>query len=172
MKGNEKNNETLIALTPILSVEDKMYEGVSFTHGTIPSIPISCIISPEGFLLPILLLVMIMVMVVIVVVILVIVVVTIVGVVIVVVIIGIVVVVGGVSFILELSFVIIGVCPPKKASISFSMFGTMFGPKTANSWNLLILGDLVSLLCSNRFDIGIPPGQGILGESTDIVFLC
>ncbi|GJT45215.1 hypothetical protein Tco_0953930 [Tanacetum coccineum] len=49
-----------------------------------------------------------------------------------------------------LSFVIIGildrlrfiigplVCPPMKASISFSEFGTMFGHKNANSWNLLI----------------------------------
>nr|GEW46424.1 reverse transcriptase domain-containing protein [Tanacetum cinerariifolium] len=72
-------------------------------------IPIGGCISPEGFLLPILLLVMIMVMVVVVAVILVVVIVAIVGVVIDVVIIGIVVVVGGVSFILELSIVIIGV---------------------------------------------------------------
>nr|GEU75929.1 hypothetical protein [Tanacetum cinerariifolium] len=31
-------------------------------------------------------------------------------------------------------------------------------------------GDLVSLLYSNRFGIGIPPGQGILGESTSSKF--
>nr|GEX58902.1 reverse transcriptase domain-containing protein [Tanacetum cinerariifolium] len=89
-EGNEKDNETLIALTPILSVKDKWYEalqvtdtvcrlflvGASFIQRTIPSIPIGGSISPEGFLLPIPLLVMIMVMVVIVVVILVDVVVT------------------------------------------------------------------------------------------------
>ncbi|GKC98426.1 hypothetical protein Tco_1168701, partial [Tanacetum coccineum] len=120
--------------------------GASFTQGTISSIPIGSSISPEGFLLLILLLVMIMVMVVIVVVILVIVVVAIVRVVIVVVIIGIVVGGGGVSSILELSFVIIAVTfpsmlwgsPPMKGSISFSVFGTMFGHKMANSWNLLM----------------------------------
>ncbi|GJR87155.1 hypothetical protein Tco_0211166 [Tanacetum coccineum] len=28
--------------------------------------------------------------------------------------------------------------PPMKASINFSAFGTMFGHKTANSWNLLM----------------------------------
>nr|GEZ21618.1 hypothetical protein [Tanacetum cinerariifolium] len=142
--------------------------GASFTQGRIPSIPIGGSISPEGFLLLILLLVMIMVMVFIVAVILVV-VVAIVGVVIVVVIIGI-VVVGGVSFILKLSFVIISVFPSMKVSISFSVFGTMFGYKTASSWNLLIPGDLVILLYSNRFGIGIPPGQGILGESTSRKF--
>nr|GEU85041.1 hypothetical protein [Tanacetum cinerariifolium] len=110
-------------------------------------------------------------------------VVAIVRVVIVVVIIGIVVVVGGVSFILELSFVIIG-NPSMKTSMSFSEFGTMFGHKSANSWNLLISrailigqepfqfspSDLVDLLYSNRFGIGIPPGQGILNESTSSKF--
>ncbi|GJY20132.1 hypothetical protein Tco_0392698 [Tanacetum coccineum] len=34
--------------------------------------------------------------------------------------------------------------PPMKASISFSEFGTMFGHKTANSWNLLTPGDNAS----------------------------
>ncbi|GKB97011.1 hypothetical protein Tco_0983148, partial [Tanacetum coccineum] len=73
------------------------------------SIPIVGSISPEGFLPSILLLVVIIVTVVIVVVILIVVVVAIVGVVIVVAIIGVVVVVGGVSFIIKLLFVIIGV---------------------------------------------------------------
>nr|GEV70782.1 hypothetical protein [Tanacetum cinerariifolium] len=147
MKGNEKNNETLIAPTPILSVEDLCCDvpmniyfkvlgqmtylvasltldsarsyvmlGASFTQGTIPSIPIGGSISPEGFLLPILLLVMIMVMVVIVAVILVVVVVAIVGVVIVVITIGVVfvvmiigvVVVIGVFAIIKLSTILIG----------------------------------------------------------------
>nr|GEU63244.1 putative reverse transcriptase domain-containing protein [Tanacetum cinerariifolium] len=66
-------------------------------------------------------------------------------VVVVVMIIGIVVIVdGGVSHIIKLSFVIIVTFPsmlwgrsPMKASIIFSVFGTMFGHKTANSWNLL-----------------------------------
>ncbi|GKC65779.1 hypothetical protein Tco_1098377 [Tanacetum coccineum] len=57
-----------------------------------------------------------------------------------------------------------------KTSTSFSEFGTMFGHKTTNSWNLLILGYLVGLLYSNRFGIGIPLGQGILGESTSSKF--
>nr|GEX18488.1 hypothetical protein [Tanacetum cinerariifolium] len=60
--------------------------------------------------------------------------------------------------------------PSMKASISFSVFGTMFGHKTANSWNLLIPDDLVGLLYSNRFGIGISPGQGILDESTSSKF--
>ncbi|GJT20415.1 hypothetical protein Tco_0890352 [Tanacetum coccineum] len=112
-------------------------EGASFTQGTVSSIPIVGSISPEGFLPPILLLVVIIVMVVIVAVILVVVVVAIVRVVIVVAIIGVVVVVGGVSFIIKLSFVIIG-NPPMKTFMSFLEFGTMFGHKTANSWNLLM----------------------------------
>nr|GEU83519.1 retrovirus-related Pol polyprotein from transposon TNT 1-94 [Tanacetum cinerariifolium] len=96
-------------------------------------------------------------------------------------IIGGVVVVGGVSFIIKLSLVIIGLkavtfplillgIPPMKAFRSFSVFGTMFGHKVANSWNLLIPGDLVGLLYSNRFGIGIPPGHGILGESISSKF--
>ncbi|GKC52546.1 hypothetical protein Tco_1075291, partial [Tanacetum coccineum] len=76
-------------------------KGTFFTQGTISSITIGGNISPEGFLLPVLLLVVIIVTVVIVAVILVVVVVTIVGVVI--------VVVGGVSSIFKLSFVIVDV---------------------------------------------------------------
>ncbi|GKA01386.1 hypothetical protein Tco_0674051 [Tanacetum coccineum] len=110
-------------------------------------------ISLEGFLPSILLLVVIIVTVVIVAVILVVVVVAIVGVVIVVMIIGVVVGVtiigvvvvgGGVSFIIKLLFVIIGFLhrsnPRMKASRNFSVFGTMFGNKTASSWNLLTYG--------------------------------
>ncbi|GJW06132.1 hypothetical protein Tco_1568555 [Tanacetum coccineum] len=52
--------------------------------------------------------------------------------------------------------------PPMKASISFSVFGIMFGHKTANSWNLLILGDLVGLFYSNTLGICIPPGQDVI----------
>ncbi|GJZ57096.1 hypothetical protein Tco_0612590 [Tanacetum coccineum] len=77
----------------------------------------------------------------------VVVVVAIIGVVVVVMIIGVVGVVV-VSSIIKLSFVIIGFKavtfpsilmgnPLMKASISFSVFGTIFGHKTANSWNLL-----------------------------------
>ncbi|GKE00637.1 hypothetical protein Tco_1388620, partial [Tanacetum coccineum] len=112
--------------------------GASFTQGTVSSIPIVGNISPEGFLPPILLLVVIIVTVILVVV------VAIIGVFIVVVIIGVVVVIGGVSFIIKLSFVIIGFeavtfpsillgNPPMKASRSFSVFGTMFRHRTANS---------------------------------------
>nr|GEW53280.1 hypothetical protein [Tanacetum cinerariifolium] len=132
MKGNEKNNDTLIALTPILSIKDKRYEGAPFTQGTISSIPIGSNISFEGFLLPILLLVVIIVTVVIIVVILEFVVVAIVGVVIVVTIIGVVVVV----MIIEV-VVVIGVFAIIKLSFVI---------------------------------IGIPPGQGILGESTSSKF--
>ncbi|GKE63252.1 hypothetical protein Tco_1513619, partial [Tanacetum coccineum] len=42
--------------------------------------------------------------------------------------------------------------PPMKASMSFSVFGTMFGHKTANSWNLLMLS-----AC-------IPPRQGVISQ--------
>ncbi|GJS98395.1 hypothetical protein Tco_0819565 [Tanacetum coccineum] len=124
-------------------------------------------ISLEGFLASILLLMVIIVAAVIVTVIRVVVVVVIVGVVIVVAIIrvivvvmiigivvvriiGIVVAVGGVPFIIKLSFVIIAITfpsmiwgtPPMNASISFSVFGTMFGHKTANSWNILIVSSI------------------------------
>nr|GEW13570.1 hypothetical protein [Tanacetum cinerariifolium] len=86
-------------------------QGASFTQGTVSSIPIGDSISPEGFLLPILLLVVIIVTVVIIAVILIVIVVAIVGVVIVVVIIRVVVVIDGVSSILKLSFVIIVTFP-------------------------------------------------------------
>nr|GEU53312.1 hypothetical protein [Tanacetum cinerariifolium] len=127
-------------------------------------------ISLEGFLPSILLLVVIIVAVVIVAVIFVVVVidaivgvvivVTSVGVVVVVMIIGIVVIVdGGVSYIIKLLFVIIVTfpsmlwgSPPMKASIIFLVFGTMFGHKTANAWNLLIISlGLVFLLGLSAF---------------------
>ncbi|GKE81355.1 hypothetical protein Tco_1551355, partial [Tanacetum coccineum] len=130
-----------VASPTLDSARSYLMQGAPFTQGTIPSIPIGGNISPEGFLFSILLLVVIIVTVLIVAVILVVVIVF-VGVVIVVVFIGIVVVGGGVSSISKLSFVIIGVLrrigsPLMKDSISFSVFGTMFGHKTANSWNLL-----------------------------------
>ncbi|GJW13830.1 hypothetical protein Tco_0017963 [Tanacetum coccineum] len=80
-------------------------KGASCTQGTVSSIPIVGSISPEGFLYLILLLVVIIATVVVTVVV----VVAIVGVVIVVAVIGVVVVVGGVSFIIKLSFMVIGV---------------------------------------------------------------
>ncbi|GJR91613.1 hypothetical protein Tco_0215624 [Tanacetum coccineum] len=106
-------------------------------------------------------------------------VVTIIGVGVVVMIIGIVVVVAGFPSIIKLSFVIIAVTfpsmlwgsPPMKASISFLVFGTMFGHKTANSWNLLTLGDLICLFYSDGLGVCIPPGQGIVGISLVLVFL-
>nr|GEY90469.1 hypothetical protein [Tanacetum cinerariifolium] len=113
-------------------------------------------ISPEGFLPSILLPVVVIVTVVIIAVILVVVVVAMDGVVIVVMIIGVevvvmiirVVVVVGVSFIIKLSLVIIGLeaitfplilqgNPLMKASRSFSESDTIVGHKVANSWNLL-----------------------------------
>nr|GEZ02091.1 hypothetical protein [Tanacetum cinerariifolium] len=39
MKGSENNNETLIALTPILSVEDKRYEVVSNGSSFVFAVP-------------------------------------------------------------------------------------------------------------------------------------
>nr|GEW17791.1 hypothetical protein [Tanacetum cinerariifolium] len=178
-----------VASLTLDSVRSYMMQGEPFTQGTISSIPIGGNISLEDFLLPILLLVVIIVMVVIVAVILVVVVVAIVRVVIVVTIIGVVVVVTiigvavviGVFAIIKLSFVFIGFeavtfpsillgNPSMKTSISFLEFGTIVGHKVSNPWNLLILGDLVGLLYSNRFGIGIPPGQGILGESTSSKF--
>nr|GEU56734.1 reverse transcriptase domain-containing protein [Tanacetum cinerariifolium] len=154
--------------------------GAPFTQRMISSIPIGGNISLKGFLLPILLLVVIIVTVVIVAVILVVVIIAIVGVVIVVTIIGVVFVIG-VFAIIKLSFVIISFeavtfpsillgNPSMKTSISVLEFGTIVGHKVVNSWNLLIPGDLVGLLYSNRFGIGIPPGQGILGESTSSKF--
>ncbi|GJQ90769.1 hypothetical protein Tco_0001908 [Tanacetum coccineum] len=107
-------------------------------------------ISPEGFLPSILLLVVIIVTVVIVVVtvILVVVVVKIIGVVVVVMIIGVVGVVV-VSSIIKLC----------SRAILIGQEPFQFSP-----------GYLVGLLYSNRFGIGIPPGQGILGESTSSKF--
>ncbi|GJS50388.1 hypothetical protein Tco_0600509 [Tanacetum coccineum] len=77
---------------------------VHLVQGTVSSIPIVGSISPEGFLSLILLLVVIIATVVVTVVV----VVAIVGVVIVVAVIRVVVVVGGVSFIIKLSFMVIG----------------------------------------------------------------
>nr|GEY66722.1 hypothetical protein [Tanacetum cinerariifolium] len=148
-------------------------------------------ISLERFLPSILLLVVIIVAVVIIAVILVVVVIdAIVGVVIVfasirvvvfVMIIGKVFIVdGGVSHIIKLSFVIIVTfclmlwgSPPMKASIIFSVFGTMFGHKTANSWNLLTPGDPVGLFYFDRLSVCIPPRQGIIGQGISLgpVFL-
>nr|GEV27887.1 hypothetical protein [Tanacetum cinerariifolium] len=139
-------------------------------------------ISLKGSLPSILLLVVIIVAVVIIAVILVVVVIdAIVGVVIVVssirvvvviMIIGIVVIFdGGISHIIKLSFVIIVTfpsmiwgSPPMKASIIFSVFGTMFGHKMANSWNLLTLGNPIVLFYSDRLSVCIPPRQGIIGQ--------
>nr|GEU51857.1 hypothetical protein [Tanacetum cinerariifolium] len=144
-------------------------------------------ISLEGFLPSILLLVVIIVVIVIVAVNLVVVVIdAIVGVVIVVASIGVVFVVmiirivvivdDGVSYITKLSFVIIGLeavtlpsmlwgSPLMKASIIFSVFGTMFGHKTANSWNLLTPGDHIGLFYSDRLSVCIPPRQGIIDQA-------
>ncbi|GKA50835.1 hypothetical protein Tco_0743908 [Tanacetum coccineum] len=97
-----------VASSTLDSARSYMMQGAPFTQGTVSSIPIGGSISPEGFLLPILLLVMIIVTVLIVAVILVVVVIAFVGVVIVVVFIEI-VVVGGVSSIFKFLFVIIGV---------------------------------------------------------------
>nr|GFB51789.1 hypothetical protein [Tanacetum cinerariifolium] len=123
-------------------------------------------ISLEGFLPSILLVLVIIVTVVKVAVILVVVVidaivgvvivVASIGVVVIVIIIGIVVIVdGGVSHIIKLSFVII-------------VFGTMFGHKTANSWNILTPGDPVGLFYSDRLSVCIPPRQGIIGQASII----
>ncbi|GJU13448.1 hypothetical protein Tco_1135844 [Tanacetum coccineum] len=94
----------LVASSTLDSARSYVMQGASFTQGTVSSIPIGGNISPGGFS-PSILLVVILVTVVIVVVVLVVVVI---GVVIVVAIIGVVFVVGGVSFIIKLSFVIIG----------------------------------------------------------------
>nr|GEZ32933.1 hypothetical protein [Tanacetum cinerariifolium]GEZ52574.1 hypothetical protein [Tanacetum cinerariifolium] len=136
-----------VASLTLDSARSYVMQGVSFTQGTISSIPIGGSISPEGFVPSILLLVLIIVTVVIIVVILVVAVVAIVGAVIVVTIIEVVVVGGGcgVSSILKLSFIIIG-NPPMKTSMSFSEFGTMFGHESANSWNLLIATAILSAI--------------------------
>ncbi|GKB28818.1 hypothetical protein Tco_0868219 [Tanacetum coccineum] len=96
-----------IPLTTFGSWHDKslILVGASFTQGKVPSIPTifswGSSISPDGFLSSILMLVVIIVAVIIVVV-------TVILVVVVVAIIVVVVVVGGVSSIIELSFMIIG----------------------------------------------------------------
>nr|GEW69376.1 hypothetical protein [Tanacetum cinerariifolium] len=143
-------------------------------------------ISLEGFLPFILLLVVIIVAVILVVVVIdaivgVVIVVACIRVVVVVMIIGIFVIFdGGVSHIIKLSFVIIVTfpsmiwgSPPMKASISLSVFGTMFGHKTANSWNLLTPGDPIGLFYSNRLSVCILPRQGIIGQGFSLgpVFL-
>ncbi|GJR43879.1 hypothetical protein Tco_1311982 [Tanacetum coccineum] len=79
-----------VACPTLDSAGSYVMQGAPFIQGTIPSIPVGGSISPEGFLLPVMLLVVIIVTVVVVIVIL------------------IVVVVDDVSLILKLSFVIIG----------------------------------------------------------------
>ncbi|GJR85297.1 putative reverse transcriptase domain-containing protein [Tanacetum coccineum] len=88
--------------TPLMKIEEEV-KVVHLVQGTVSSIPIVGSISPEGFLSLILLVVVIIATVVVTIV-----VVVIVGVVIVVAVIGIVVVVCGVSFIIKLSFMVIG----------------------------------------------------------------
>nr|GEX82843.1 hypothetical protein [Tanacetum cinerariifolium] len=58
--------------------------------------------------------------------------------------------------------------PLMKASIIFSVFGTMFGHKTANSWNLLTPGDPIGLFYSDRLSLCIPPRQGIIGQGISL----
>nr|GEY77882.1 hypothetical protein [Tanacetum cinerariifolium] len=132
-------------------------------------------ISLEGFLPSILLLVVIIVAVVIVAVILVVVVIN--------AIVGVVIVVAGIKVVVVV--MIIGIVmvdgvtfpsmlwgsPPMKASIIFSVFGTMFGHKMANSWNLLTPGDPIGLFYSDRLSECIPPRQCIIGISLGPVFL-
>nr|GFA59485.1 hypothetical protein [Tanacetum cinerariifolium] len=157
-----------VASLTLDSARSYVMQGAPFTQGTISSIPVGGNISLEGFLLLILVLVVIIVTVVIVVVILVVVVVVIVGVVIIVTIIRIVFCYLSINLWVMLMAsskvrgfeavtfpsILLG-NPSMKTSISFSEFGTLVGHKVANSWNLLIPGDLVGLLYSNRFDIGI-----------------
>nr|GEY11961.1 hypothetical protein [Tanacetum cinerariifolium] len=180
-----------VASLTVDSARSYVMHGTPFTQGTISIIPIGGNISLEGFLLPILLLVMIIVTVVIVAVILVVVIVAIVGVVIVVTIIGVVVVIG-VFAIIKLTFMIIVRGHYLLVKSLFNSVQAILSAcsipivrhKVANFWNLLIMrtlligqepfqfspGDLVGLLYSNRFGIGIPPGQGILGESNSSKF--
>nr|GFA15335.1 hypothetical protein [Tanacetum cinerariifolium]GFA19634.1 hypothetical protein [Tanacetum cinerariifolium] len=153
-----------VASLKLDSARSYVMQGASFTQGIISSIPIGGSISPEGFLLPILLLVVIIVTVVIVAVILIVIIVVIVGGVIVVVIIRVVVVIDVVSFILKLSFVIIG-NPPIKAFISFSVFGTMFGHKIVRGQYLFVKSlfnsvKVILLACS--ITIGVSLGLGFL----------
>nr|GEU84049.1 hypothetical protein [Tanacetum cinerariifolium] len=152
----------LIESLTLDSANPSVLQGASCTQRKVSVVSFGSI-SSDSFLTSIMMLVVIMVtvFVVVVTVILVIVVIAIIGVVIVVMIIGI-VVVGGVSSILKLLFLIIAVTfpsillgnPPMKTSMSFSKFGTMFEHKTANSWNVLMLG------------VCIPPRQGIISQGT------
>ncbi|GJS67357.1 retrovirus-related pol polyprotein from transposon TNT 1-94 [Tanacetum coccineum] len=146
-----------LSLFPALKFPDNDIEERTSRWCTLPtqgmrSIISTVSISPEGFLPSILLVVVIIVTVVIVVVtvILVVVVVAIIGVVIVVTIIGVV-------FVVMIIRVVVAVLVPSIIKLSF--FEPLKRP-----------GYLVGLLYSNRFGIGIPPGQGILGESTSSKF--
>ncbi|GJZ81864.1 hypothetical protein Tco_0646858 [Tanacetum coccineum] len=131
----------------------------------ISSIPIGGSINPEGFL-PSILLMVIMVMVVIVAVILV--------VVVVVVIFGVVVVVGGVSSIIKLSFMIIGFLRiimfyyllHQPLAYGNGFLQRLRLQRSNISFNTSSPGDLIGLFYSNRLGICIPPGQGIIGQST------
>nr|GEX44335.1 hypothetical protein [Tanacetum cinerariifolium] len=98
-----------VTILTLDSARSYVMQGASFTQGIVSSIPIGGSLSHGGFLPSILLLVVVMVAVVIVVVTIILVVIVVVKVVIVVAIIRVVVVVDGVSSILKLSFVIIGV---------------------------------------------------------------
>nr|GEX93216.1 hypothetical protein [Tanacetum cinerariifolium] len=126
-----------IASLTLDSAKSCVMQGASCTQIKVSSVPfISSIpfvlsqgssISPDSFLSSILLLAVMVVIVV----------VTVIGVVVV-------DIVGGVPSIIKLSFVIVVTVPsmlwgnpPMKTSIIFSLFGTMFGHKVSNSWNLL-----------------------------------
>nr|GEZ69919.1 hypothetical protein [Tanacetum cinerariifolium] len=114
-------------------------------------------IGPEGFMPSILLLVVIIVMVLV-----------------------IVVVIGGVPSIIKLSFVITESSSISLDTISFYNQVVKFILHSPDfSLRIILIGqesfqfspcDLVGLLYSNRFSIGIPQGQGIFGESTSRKF--
>ncbi|GJV28838.1 hypothetical protein Tco_1385286 [Tanacetum coccineum] len=139
-----------VASLTLDSVKSCVMQGASCTQRKVSSVPFvfsipfvlswGGSISPDSFLSSILLLV-VMVVIVVVTVILVVVV----------------VIVGGVPSIIKLLFVIVVTVPSM-------LWGQ---PPDENFHNL---GDLVGLLYSNRFTIGIPPGQGIFGESTSSKF--
>nr|GEU69963.1 hypothetical protein [Tanacetum cinerariifolium] len=177
-----------VASLTLDSARSYVMQGTPFTQGMISSIPIVGNISLEGFLFLIMLLVVIIVMVVIVAVILVIVivaivrvviVVTIIGVVVVVMIIGVVVVIG-VFAIIKLLFVIAGFLHIiMLCYLIHQSLGYVNGFFQSLSTRTILIGqvpfqfspgDLVSLLYSNRFGIGIPLGQGILCESSSRKF--
>ncbi|GJY59843.1 hypothetical protein Tco_0459735 [Tanacetum coccineum] len=87
----------------------------------------------------------------------------------------------------EMVTLLLGPPAVRGASISFSVFGTMFGHKTANSYNLLISriilvcqeslqfcpGDPIGLFYCDGLGLCIPPRQGIIGQgiSLGLVFL-